>query len=453
MNLWIMRCFLGAVFEEYKKTIIIIGMTILLLIIFVSIYLFSIVKTGRIYNNIYINGVNVSNLSRTQASDNIKNRFVFGKLTLYYGDKKWSVELEKMGFSYDVEKAVNEACNIGRDKNLFQNIIKIVSLKHFDDKEDVKLYYFHNYKNLENFYNKVAKELNTEAIDASISIQNDKISINPGRDGKKIAVNKLINDVKTEIENNIEPNINIKIPFEISSPKVKYSDLKAINGVISSFQSRYPTSDAGRAFNVELSARKVDNQLLMPGQEVSFMRTIGDITKNAGFREAPIILNNEYVDGIGGGVCQVSSTLYNALLESNIEIKERSNHTFPVKYVPVGRDATVAESYPDLKYRNNYPFPIYIKNYAYNGVMTTKIYGDVSRAKKVQIFSEITSSVQPNTIYRNDPSLKKGVQVIEDSGQAGYRSMTYKIENGERIIISRDLYAAKPQIIRIGTKK
>ena len=190
----------------------------------------------------------------------------------------------------------------------------------------------------------------------------------------------------------------------------------------------------------------------MPGEEVSFLNTLGTVSQQNGFKISKIIVNNEFQDGVGGGVCQVSSTLYNALLMSGMGITSRTNHTFPIVYIPTGRDATVANDGPDLKYKNNYDFPIFIKNYAYNGHMVSEVYGNVEKAKKYEIYSEITSSTPPNVIYTNDNTIEKGKEVVEDKGHIGYTAVTYRIINGQKLVVSRDTYAMTPKKVKVGTK-
>ena len=247
--------------------------------------------------------------------------------------------------------------------------------------------------------------------------------------------------------------IEVTIPVTETQPKIKTEELKQINGLIASYSSEYIQSNVERSYNVALAANKVNNQLIMPGEEVSFMDTLGHVSQQNGFKISKIIVNNEFQDGVGGGVCQVSSTLYNALLMSGVGITSRTNHTFPIIYIPTGRDATVANDGPDLKYKNNYDFPVFIKNYAYNGHMVSEVYGNVEKAKRYDIQSEITSSTPPNVVYKNDNTIEKGKEVVEDNGHTGYSAVSYRVLNGEKTIISRDTYAMTPKIVKVGTKE
>ena len=136
---------------------------------------------------------------------------------------------------------------------------------------------------------------------------------------------------------------------------------------------------------------------------------------------------------------------------SGVDVTQRLNHTFCVSYVPLGRDATVATDGPDLKYKNNYDFPIYIKTTADKGVMTAQIYGDTSKNKKVEVYSEVIETVNPTLTYKNDPDLPLGKEEIEEPGNIGYTTVTYKVVDGKKEVVSKDRYKMSPRIIRTGT--
>lgn len=429
---------------------------ILLVFAFIMIFLAGIIayantlmNTDKIYKNIFINGADVSNLSVEEARAILEENFKFGTLTLTNGDSQWVQELSDLGFSYDIEGAVNSAYNIGRDGNFVSNALKVFA-HNLGLEEFVELKTNEDYSMLEEFYNNVASSLNAEPINAKIDIRSGDISISPSQDGYVLDMDKLKADVQTALKSSEDKTISVAIPISVIKADIQTENLSSINGVIATYTSKYSMLDAERSFNVALAAEKMNDQLLMPGEEVSFMSILGDVSTSNGFRAAKIIINNEYQDGIGGGVCQVSSTLYNALLLGGVDITQRTNHSFPIGYVPIGRDATVAESGPDLKYKNNYDFPVYIKTYAYNGVMTAQVYGDTFRNKNVEVYSEVTETVEPTVVYKNDPQLPLGKEEIEDPGHTGYTSVTYKIVDGQKTVVSRDKYVMTPKIIKTG---
>lgn len=422
-------------------------------LVFVSIlavtYSKKMINTDKIQDNVFINGVDVSKLTKEDAKKIISEKFKYGDVKLLFEGKEYVQNLASLGFGYNIDEAVAKAYSVGRKDNLIKNSIKIIKLK-MGAKEKIELTQKEDFEKLDNFYKDIASNVDINPKDASIDVDGG-INITPSQQGRKVDIEKLKSEVKEKIKLSEDKNISMQIPVAISEPTIKESQLQAINGIIAEYRSRYNTSNAERSYNVALTAQKLDKQLLMPGQEISFMNTLGDISIQSGFKTSKIIVNNEYQDGVGGGVCQVSSTLYNALLMSGIDIIQRTNHSFPVGYVPTGRDATVAIGGPDLKFRNNYDFPIFVKTYAYNGVMVADIYGDTTKAKRYDVFSEITKTIEPTVIYKDDPTLPKGKEVVEDFGHTGYTAVSYKIANGKKTQISTDSYTMTPKIIKKGT--
>lgn len=431
---------------------LILFFAIILVLLFVGILFYSrtLMNTNKIYKNIYVNGVDISNLTIEEAKTILGDKFKYGSLTLTNDSQEWSQNLSEVGFSYNVPETVMKAFEIGRSDNFFADSLTVMKLN-FGAKENLVLEPKEDYTKLEDFYNDVASKVNSAPVNASVSVSAGSVSVSPSKNGYKVEMDKLKSDVKTALESSEVKSISVAIPVVSEEPRIKTEQLSSINGVIASYNTKYSTSEIERSFNVVLSAQRLDNQLLMPGDEISFQHLLGEVSTSNGFKSAKIIINNEYQDGIGGGVCQVSSTLYNALLLGGIDITQRTNHSFPIGYVPVGRDATIATPGPDLKYKNNNPFPVLIKTYAGGGIMTAQIYGDTTKSKKVDIYSEVTSTVPPNVVYKNDPNLPKGKEEIEDPGHTGYTSVTYRIVDGKKTVISRDRYVMTPKIIRTGT--
>jgi len=387
---------------------------IILTIFVVALYLYIafLMMGNKIAKNVYINNVNVSDLTKEEAVAKVNADVKLQDLTLIYGKHKFSKDFDGIGFKYSVDKAVNEAFSVAKSINFFDNISTLIKLN-MGDRKDIKLSYEYNEKLLDKFIAEISKKLNTNPKEATIFAANGKVTVTPGKDGKVVQKEKLIKDINEAINTAVTPFIEVKISFIKKSPKMKYSDLKQVNGLIASYQTRYSTADYARSHNIENAAMILDKQVIMPGEEVSFLNRLGDISWYNGFSRANIIVNNKYVKGMGGGVCQVSTTLYNALIQGGVEIKERRNHSLAVNYVPLGRDATVASGSADLKYKNCYDFPIYIRNYASRGVMRSEIYGDTTKVSKIQIY----------TAYY------------------GGSVVTYKIQDGKKTVLSSDWYS------------
>lgn len=431
----------------------IIILALLALVSLPFIYMNNIVKGDKILNNVSIGKINVSNLTKEEAKQALGQKFSFGNVTLNDAGVTYDYNLSENGFNYDIDKSVEDAFNVGRDGNVIQNAL--VAFGHSTGKKtDIPLDYNDDYAGLENWFNEIAQKANIDPVNPTISVSGAGIVVVPGVKGKIVDVEALKANVKQEIEKNSDgQDIVLDLPVKTVEPYIKEEQLSKINGIIGKYSTKYPTTDVARSMNVAVTAKKMNGILLMPGDQGSFMSHLGPVNEKAGFKAAKIIINNEYVDGIGGGVCQVSSTMYNALLRSGLDITARSNHTFPIGYVPLGLDATVADPAPDMKYKNNYPFPIYITNSAGGGYMTTTIYGNRELAKKVDITTEVLETIPSDVVYKDDPTLPEGKEVVDDNGHIGYKVVSYKTIDGKKTVIARSNYKMTPKIILRGTKK
>ena len=165
-------------------------------------------------------------------------------------------------------------------------------------------------------------------------------------------IQKLKNLLITELKDKNE-DIIIEVPVKVTQASVKREQLSSINGIIGEFTTTFNAKVAGRSTNIRLASSKVDSVLLMPGQEFSFNNATGKITLAAGYKNAPVIVKGELQEGVGGGVCQVSTTLYNSVLYAGLDVVQRRAHSIPSSYVSIGRDAAVAYGSYDFKFRNN----------------------------------------------------------------------------------------------------
>lgn len=194
----------------------------------------------------------------------------------------------------------------------------------------------------------------------------------------------------------------------------------------------------------------------MPGQSFSYNGTVGQRTLRAGFKEAGAYVNGEVTTAVGGGICQVSSTLYNAVLRANLEVTNRTNHMFQVGYVPIGTDATVSWGAPDFQFKNNRNYPIKIVATTAGKNVYIKIFGlKEDNDYDVEILSYRTGTIPFNTTYTSDPSLGEGQTKVVQNGSNGATSVTYKIlkRNGQEVsreLVSRDRYQPHNQVIAKG---
>lgn len=249
------------------------------------------------------------------------------------------------------------------------------------------------------------------------------------------------------------------IPLKITYPNVTTNQIgnEAFPDLLSQFSTSFTSSGYNRSNNIILSSAKLNGLVLMPGEEFSYNQAVGQRTRAAGFREAGAYSNGKVVQEVGGGICQVSSTLYNAVLYANLEIVERTNHYFNPGYVKAGLDATVSWGGPDFRFRNNRNYPIRIVTDTSGKKLKVYIYGlKTDDDCTVVLDPRYISSVPYKTTYQKDPSLATGETRVISSGSNGCKTATYKYvydKNGTLIsseCISRDTYSPHNKVVAVG---
>ncbi len=298
---------------------------------------------------------------------------------------------------------------------------------------------------------KIHSEIYKEATDAYYTT--DPYAVYPSSNGLDFDIS--IDEAKQMVST---PQDTYTIPLKTLYPNVTTNEIgrEAFPDLLATYSTSYASSNANRSTNIALAASKINGTVLMPGEEFSFNGTVGKRTASAGFKTATVYSNGQVTTDYGGGICQVSSTLYNSVLRANLEITNRVNHTFTVGYVPIGLDATVSWGAPDFKFKNNRNYPVKIVATTSNKRLTISVYGlkeDVEY--EVELVSYKTGTVPYSTVYTTDSSLGKGKTKVVQSGSNGATSVAYKILklNGQevsRTLLSKDTYSPHNQIIARG---
>lgn len=444
-------------------------------------------------------------------------------IMLKRSDVETSVNANTFNAKFDVDTAVAEAYNIGRSGNIITNNYAILNVMFFKENIEPNLYYDEEFmKNTISDINSKMKdgvveysyyiednnlfvvkgkagyvikeeELTSKIIEQlkNINAPYQEIEIPVEyREPQEIDLEKIRNEIYKEpkdayVEKNptvvhveedgVDFKISLeeakellkedkeeyKIPLKITKPKKTLADLgeEAFPDQLATFSTIYDASAINRATNIELATEKIDGTVIMPGETFSYNKVVGSRTIEEGWKEGTAYIGGKVVPSIGGGVCQVSSTLYNTALLANLEITERTNHTFTVDYVSASRDATVYYGSLDFCFKNTRTYPIEIVASAKNGVCKISIYGIKEEVEyEVIIQSKITSYINNTTVYKEDPTLEVGKEVVEQIGFNGCRSEGYKILklNGKVVsqtLLSKDTYSPQERIVRRGTKK
>ncbi|CEP81398.1 VanW family protein [Paraclostridium sordellii] len=366
---------------------------IILLIIFFAITIIGIIwfnntyiHNGKIANNIYIGSINVSNLSKEEAKKLVEQKYTPKDIGLEYEANKFVLQPKDINLSYDIGKIVNESYEFNKSDSFIKNLKRTITLQLGNEKVfEVKGQY--NEEMLNNYVEKIEKNINKDAIDAKLYVDsNGSINLIPSVIGQTLDLSKTSENIKKSINDN--SSSQVKLIVTKNSPKITTDMLKSVDSVLASHSTTYNNSSPNRAHNIIKAAQSTNDIILMPGEEFSYNKATGPRSKANGYKDAAVIVNGKIQNGPGGGVCQVSTTIYNSVLYSGLEITQVRNHSLPSSYAPMGKDATVAYDYLDLKFKNPYKNPIYIYTTAYNGVVSSKIYGSSIDKKNINIVVE-----------------------------------------------------------------
>lgn len=449
--------------KKNKKSVSIATVTVLTVAIAGGVYVANIKNNlndwnYKIYPGVTVKGVDLSGKSAEEAknilNDNLNDKISNKDIVIKVDDKEFKGKYKDIDGKYNVDKAVEDAVKYGKDKSMFKQN-KIIKGK---ENKELEIEFLYNDKKLGKLKENVQKNLNIEPKNATINIVGSSKNITEETLGKKLEVEELNNSLKENLNGDLENPTIINLNYVESKPKVTKEELSKIKDVMGSFESSFATSTPERSANIQAAVGFVDGTVLMPGEEFSYDKATS--TDKSKYKQAPVYINNKVEMDIGGGICQVSSALYRAMMRANIRPTERHNHSLTVSYAKPSLDATVAWGYLDYKFKNPYDFPIYIKGTSDGKVIRFYVYGDKSalNGKTYDMENEIIRTIAPKEKIEKDSNLEEGKRVVQSKGQAGYVSKGYQLtyENGKLIkreLVSTDTYATTDSVVKVGTKK
>lgn len=368
-------------FDSNKRRVIILAGIVVLLFFLMVIVLTAGKYKESVYPNVSFYGQTVAGLDKKQLDEfliNAERKIKDKKVCVETGGEKYYISVGK--FTDKSNKDVLCKQLTTHSKNIFKEFGIIL----LDVKTDYKLSIHLDNEKLEKEIKKIADKTNVSCKEPSVKIEGDKIKIKKGKEGLELNEKKLTKDIKIVVpqigikDNNIKVSAN----YDKSSPKIDISELESIDTKISKYSTGYGAGGA-RGSNIENAASKIDDLLLMPKDEFSYEDIIGPTTADNGYRSAPVIVDGQLKSGLGGGVCQVSSTVYNAELRAGILPTERSNHSKPVSYVPRGLDATLASGSINYRFKNTYKYPLVINTYASGGRLYIEFWSNKNATKGI----------------------------------------------------------------------
>lgn len=415
---------------------------------------------NKIYPQVFINKQNVSGWTKKEAEEYLTNINRRGSpretptktFLLSFEGREWATDTNKLKIHYNAEKMAAAAFGTGRkNTGLLANLEEKINL--FRYSLHIKPAYKIEEKALNDFISEIKKEVNIEPEDALFNFDGTRVSaFKFGKNGRKIDVEQIKDEINKIVgASNAEPLYKIAIKTIVVKPNVGDENAHnlGIRELIGRGVSYFYDSIPSRVYNLSLASTKFNGVLIKPGETFSFLKTVGSITKLDGYKEAYVIKGGKTVLGDGGGVCQVSTTLYRAALYAGLPIVERTPHSYRVGYYepPVGFDATIYQpGGPDLRFKNDTENYILIQTFVdeENMSLTFDFYG-TSDGRVTQISDPIvvSTSPAPATKYQDDPALPLGQEKQVDTAHAGAKVyFTRRVVRGNDTLINEKIWSS-----------
>ena len=396
-----------------------------------------------------VNGVNISGMTYAQALEAVRATIEKPKGTILVlnGEKKTELNAESIAVIDNVEEVLNDAIKLGNTG--LKKEIREAREKLEQEGISLPIEVKYDAEPLRSDAARAAEELSYPAVDATATFNNDlpeKFAFTPSQQGSSINPDELFAKVKESVEAGTI-NDSVVAPAQVLEPAVTDETIKqnySLIGTCTSFFKKSPYNEKNRVFNITKAAGILNGIIINPGEEFDFNKTLGKRTVDNGWKEAGAIVAGKKELETGGGICQVSSTTYNAVLRAELEVLERKPHTWPLSYLPIGLDATVSYGGPNFRFKNNKDTPIMIVTQIDSEALsiTVSIYGK-SRGDGVEVKfrSEQTSWLpQPPDKIVEDNTLLPGTTVVDRDGRGGARSKTYKELYKDGALISSELH-------------
>ena len=397
---------------------------------------------------IYVNDMNLSGKTVSEAKKEIQAyvdshadvQIIRDAETIESGDQIVTTAGE-LGLKWGNPEILDEACSFGKDGDILKCYKELKDLEYTNKVYKVAFDFDKN--KIRSIIEERAEEYNQDAIDATLTKTENGFEVVGGQKGVVVDVDASVNSVYdwlTQVWNGEDPTLDLVTVVE--EPKGREEDLQKVKDVLGTFSTSYSTSGSSRSANVENGCRLINGTLLYPGDEFSAYETVSPFSQANGYYMAGSYLNGQVVDSLGGGICQVSTTLYNAVLKAELEVTERFNHSMIVTYVDPSADAAIAESSgKDFKFKNNTDYPIYIEGTTTpDKQITFTIYGVETRdpGREVSYESVVLEQSVPDTeVIYTDASQPVGFCSVQ-SAHIGYKAQLWKIVKENGVEVSRE---------------
>ncbi len=411
---------------------------------------------NKIFPGVSAFGVELGGLKKEETREilqHIASKIVDSPRILEFEDKEIQfIPYKELDTFIDLDRVVEETYSIARTGNILRRIKERIVAGRKGYELTLRVEY--NTQKFEDFQNKVISLIDRIRSDAYI----EGNRIIESRTGVKLDLEKFKEEIIKTLNCLDEEKYIVNIPVITIAPQVTTQNIlteTAIDGELGTYSTSLDNKEENTIYNIKLASKAINGILIKPQEVFSFNKYVGPAEKVDGYKESTIIADGLFVNGYGGGICQVSSTLYNAVLLANLPIIERYNHSIygdATKYVPLGQDSAIFYEYKNLRFKNNLEHEIVVFAKVLGNRLQIDILGQNKDKFEVEIISKDKKMIDYQTIKEKDPKLEAGKEIIVQEGVPGYQIKTYRIvrKNGEEKIefLGEDTYKSVPMIIR-----
>lgn len=501
--------------------LIIFVIVLLILGLFSTIFAVINIGNQKIIKGVLIDKIAVSNMTKEQAKFTLEELYsqkMENEIHLENGEFESTTTYKALEVQYQIDEAINQAYEIGRKGNLFKDNFDII--KTFIKGKQIELNLIIDEGMLNQVAQNINNSIEGAVIQPSYYLEDEKLIITSGKSGLKVEEDKLKQEIYEIVKEGIEaqaieiplitaepdeidldkihqevykqvqdayytkepftiypevdgidfdkdnaktliaePKENYEIPLIITKPSKTTREIgtEAFPDLLATFSTKYLASNVNRTTNLRLAANKINGTVILPGKEFSYNKTVGERTIAAGFKEAAVYNAGRVENGLGGGICQISTTLYDAVVMANLDVTVRRNHQFVTSYVGGGKDATVVWGAQDFKFKNTRKYPIRITASVQGGVATVQVWGVKEEVEyDISIQTKKTATIPFTTQYVQDAGLPAGQQKVVQEGNNGSKYEAYKVTklNGQVVsttLLSKDTYNPMKKIVHVGT--
>jgi len=411
----------------------------------------ALLYSDTIYPGVLVAGVDLGGLTPVEAERRLILRaaeMAEERITLGWPGGAREATLAELGWRLEVPASVLQAYSLGRDGSIFSRLREILSARR--EPVELHVYVFEKDRGVSYLEHLGRRYIDRQPANAKLVLSDGDVRGVAERSGAKLDIEKSREHIAEAVDagSTLADLAVTSIP-----PRVTAADFKGIDGAIAAYSTPYKPWERDRTHNLKVACNSINGTLLKPDEVFSYNKEVGPRLKKYGFRDAPIFVHGEIEPGTGGGVCQVSTTVYNAALLADMKILRRSHHSRPVVYAPVGQDATVAPGV-DLRFENTTGSPVYILASVGRRTVDVTFLGKTQDGREVRVIPAGHTTIRAEVVEKAEDGLEQGKRIVRRSGRPGHRVSIYRVVKVGGVIVKRELvsndyYRPESQIVAI----